>query len=376
MAPGPVCVEPNALSAFGRAPIHHRTPEFEKTLKNCRDLLQKTFNTSRPVHCFTSTGSGAMEAAVVNFLSPGEKVLVVVSGKFGERWAQMLEAYGLNCVKMEVPWGKSIEVSQLKEELEKHKDIKAVYTQMCETSTGALHPIENMATIIKDYNENCLFCVDGITGVLTKEVELNKYPIDVLIAGSQKAFMLPTGLSLLYMSELAESKMEEASLPRFYFDLRKEKKAYEKGQTFFSSPVNLYFALEKSLEYIHKKGIKKHYREIEKRAHSMRGALNAIGLKLATEKPAPALTAFWVPDSIDGKKLRLHLEEKYRVTFMGGQDAWAGKIIRIGHIGFLSEADLQYAIESICDALNDFDFPVDKQKAMIAFEQSWDGSND
>jgi aspartate aminotransferase-like enzyme len=229
---------------------------------------------------------------------------------------------------------------------------------------------------VKEYNKNCLFCVDGITGVLTKEIDLSKHAIDVLVAGSQKAFMLPTGLSLIYMSELAETKLEEAKLPRFYFDLRKEKKAYEKGQTFFSSPVNLYFALEKSLEYIHKKGLKKHLREIEKRAHSIRGALKAIGLKLATEKPAPALTAFWVPESIDGKKLRLHLEEKYRITFMGGQDAWAGKVIRIGHIGFLSEEDLQYAVESICDALNEFGYEADKQRALIALEQSWDGSND
>lgn len=369
LAPGPVCVEPKSLEAFGMQPIHHRTPDFETCLKNCRDLLKKVLDTKRVPYTLCSTGSGAMEAAVVNFLNPSDKVLCVVSGKFGERWADMLDAYGVNCIRYDIEWGKSLDVNEIIETLKNDRDIKAVYTQMCETSTGALHPVEELAQAVKSLNPNILVCVDGITGLLTKKLDLDSSGIDVMVSGSQKAFMLPTGLSFIYTSDLAEEKIKEASLPRYYWDLRKEQKAMAKGQTFFSSPVNHFFALEKSLEFIAERGIEKHFQDIEDLATAVRRSITTAGLSVYTEEPAPALTAILLPEAIDGKALRKNIEVNHKVTFMGGQEVLAGKIIRIGHIGYVTLENMEAGLKALYSELNSMGMSIDIETAIKAFYQ-------
>lgn len=369
LAPGPVPVEPKSLEAFGAAPIHHRTPEFETCLASCRAKLQEVLDVNRPIYSLCSTGSGAMEAAVVNFLNPGEKVICIVSGKFGERWADMLDAFGLNCIRYDIEWGKSISVEEIEDLLKEHKNISAIYTQMCETSTGALHPIQELAAKLKAIQPDCLFCVDGITGLLTEKLNLKEGNIDVIIGGSQKAFMMPTGMSFIYLSQLAEDRMQEASLPRYYWDLRKEKKAMEKGQTFFSSPVNHYFSLEKSLEYIIELGVDRHYENIKKLGTAVRKSLRIAGLEVYTENPAPALTAVLLPESVDGKKLRSDIEKIYGVTFMGGQEDLAGKIIRIGHIGYIPKQRMEKGLEALYKSLEKQSIEIDIPTAMQCFDE-------
>lgn len=362
LAPGPVPVEPNTLKAFGQKPIHHRTPDFELCLKSCREKLMKVFNTKRPLYCLTSTGSGAMEAAVVNFLSPGDKVLCIVSGKFGERWADMLDVYGMNTIRHELEWGKSIELDELTELLENYPNLKAVYSQMCETSTGALHPVVEMAKIIKKMQPDCLFCVDAITGLLAAPLDIESSQIDVLVSGSQKAFMLPTGMSFVYTSDFAEQRMNEASCPRYYLDLSKERDAIAKGQTFFSSPVNMYFALEAALDYILEVGIDTHYNSIAKRANAVRSSLKRLGFTLCADTPAPALTAFFLPEEWDGNAFRKELESKYALTLMGGQDEWKGKIIRMGHIGYITNENLSSAMHSLFCMFKEYGLDIDLDK--------------
>ncbi|MEE6249983.1 MAG: alanine--glyoxylate aminotransferase family protein [Bdellovibrionota bacterium] len=353
VAPGPVEIPEVALKAFGSDIIHHRTPEFTKSLVSARKLLKKTINTDREIYMFCSTGSGAMEAAVVNFLNPGEQSLVVVSGKFGQRWADMLKIYGANVDLILLENGDSLSLDQLQDKL-KSKQYHSVFCQMCETSTGAYHPVEQMGPLIKEHQKDCLFIVDGITGLLTKELDLEACKIDVMIAGSQKAFMLPSGMSFLWMSELAEKKCEIATCPRYYWDLRKEKKAIQKDQTAFSSAVNLVFALEAALKYILEKGLDQHFAEIRWRANTCREMLKALGLQVLAKNPAPALTAICMPENIDGKVLRQKIEDDCRIVFMGGQDELSGKIIRIGHIGDLSREEYLHALKTFASEYMNF----------------------
>ncbi|MEC9282185.1 MAG: alanine--glyoxylate aminotransferase family protein [Bdellovibrionota bacterium] len=353
VAPGPVEIPETALKAFASDIVHHRTPEFTRSLVSARGLLKKTLKTDREVYMFCSTGSGAMEAAVVNFLDPNDKSLVIVSGKFGQRWADMLKIYGANVDLVCLENGDSMSLQMLEEKL-KANNYQSVYCQMCETSTGAYHPIEEMGPMIKNFQNDCLFIVDGITGLLTKELDLQASKVDVMVAGSQKAFMLPTGMSFLWMSELAEKKCESARCPRYYWDLRREKKAIAKDQTAFSTASNLVFALEAALGYILETGLDNHYAEIAWRAESCRKLVSNLGLQVLAKTPAPALTAICMPDKIDGKKLRQKIEDDCRVVFMGGQDELTGKIIRIGHIGDLSRKEYSRALKAFASEYMSF----------------------
>lgn len=367
VAPGPVEVPEVALKAFGSDIVHHRTPEFTKSLVSARKLLKKAFKTDREVYMQCSTGSGAMEAAVVNFINPGDHCLVIVSGKFGQRWADMLQIYGaiveVHCLEN----GNSIEIHDLEDKL-KSQSYQSVYCQMCETSTGAYHPIEKMGPLIKSYQKDCLFIVDGITGLLTKDLDLEASKIDVMIAGSQKAFMLPTGLSFLWMSELADEKCETASCPRYYWDLRREKKAVAKNQTAFSTAANLVFALEAALNYIFEQGLENHFAEIAWRAESCRNMVKTLGLKVLAKNPAPALTAICMPEGVDGKSLRQKIEDECRVVFMGGQDELSGKIIRIGHIGDLSRQEYLLALKTFATEFMKFtgNYSAEQQSQILS----------
>lgn len=340
LAPGPVNLHPKVREALALPMIHHRTPEFDQILARVLKRLKSVFQTEQDCFLLSSTGSGGMEALLVNTLAPGDKVIGIDSGKFGERWCEMAKVFGAELITHKVPWGKAVNPADIAELLKKNPDTKIVMTQACETSTGVKHPIEALGKIVSQYPE-CLFLVDGITALGAFPLPMDQWQIDGLVGGSQKAFMLPTGLSLFSFSKKAWTKIEKNPQPRFYFDVRKEKKANASGETFFSSNVTLIRALDVVLELIEQTGLEGLFAEIAERARWTREMGKDLGFAVYAEAPAESVTALQVPAGIDGQKIRALLESKFNITIMGGQDQAKGKIIRIGHMGYIQKKDLE-----------------------------------
>ncbi len=352
MTPGPVPVPPEVLTALSRPIEHHRTPEFQKCLERVLAKLPKLFGTAGRAFMHASTGSGGMESLLVNVLSPGETVACVVSGKFGERWADMAEAYGAKVERFNVVWGEAVDVQKFEAWLSKlsvKPDI--VMSQACETSTAVMHPIEAMAKIVRMTTPNALFLVDAITALGAVPMKMDAWGIDGVVGGSQKAFMLPTGLSFVAWSERAWKKIPNAKSPRFYFDIRDELAANLRGETNFSSAVPLVRALDEVLTKVQSfGGFETLFRRIAGLSEATRTALTAMGFKLLAQTSSPTLTAIKTPDGIDGAKWRSLLETKYGVILMGGQDSLKGKIIRIGHMGYISDEDQLRALRAIAES--------------------------
>lgn len=354
LAPGPVNLHPEVRKVLALPMIHHRTPEFDKILKRVLTRMKSIFQTEQDVFLLSSTGSGGMEALLVNILSPGDKVIAIVSGKFGERWADMAKTFGAQVTILEVPWGDAVKVADVEELLKKNPDTRAVLCQACETSTAVAHPIEDLGKLIKNYSQT-LFLVDGITALGAYPLPMDAWGIDGVVAGSQKAFMLPTGMSFLSFSKKAWAFVENAQCPRFYFDIRKEKKANAAGETFFSSNVALIRALDVVLDLIQAGGLEKLFRDIHRRAEFTRYFGKKLGFSLYAKAPSDSVTALIVPPQMDGQKIRLHLEQVHEITLMGGQDQAKGKIIRIGHMGYIQDKELWRLVECLGHTLRHFD---------------------
>ncbi len=361
LAPGPVQLHPEVQKVLARPMIHHRTPEFDLILKNVLSLLKNLFCTKENVYILSSTGSGGMEALLVNVLKPQAKVLAIVSGKFGERWADMAEAYGAIVHRLNINWGEAVNPSTIEKYLNKNPDTDIVMTQACETSTATLHPIFEISQIVK--KTKALFLVDAITALGAMPIPMDEWSIDGLVAGSQKAIMLPTGLSLISFSKKAWHVVETNTTPRFYFDIRKESLANAKGETFFSSNVSLIRALEFVLTNIESTGGYNHlFKTIGRRMRYTHAMVKELGLELYSKNPSPTVTAIKLPESIDGVKFREQFEKKYAVTVMGGQDQVKGKIIRIGHMGYITDSDLHETTTRLAQCLNDFGLKLDLKK--------------
>lgn len=354
LAPGPVNLHPEVLKTLALPMIHHRTPEFDAILKRVLKKMKDIFQTNEDVYMLTSTGSGGMEALLVNVLSPGDKVIAIVSGKFGERWAEMAKTFGAEVHLIEVPWGESVSVKEVAELLKKHPDTRAVLCQACETSTAVAHPIEDIGSVVRQYADT-LFLVDGITALGAYPLPMDAWGIDGIVAGSQKAFMLPTGMSFLSFSKKAAASFESAKSPRYYFDMRKEKKANAAGETFFSSNVALVRSLDVVLDLILAEGLDAHYARIHRRAEFTRKFAQELGFTLYAKSPSDSVTALKVPPAMDGQKIRLHLEQVHNITIMGGQDQAKGKIIRVGHMGYIQDAEMLRLIECLGQCLYHFD---------------------
>jgi aspartate aminotransferase-like enzyme len=359
LAPGPVQLHPEVQRILAQPMIHHRTPEFDAILARVLENLKIFFQTKMPVLIQTSTGSGGMEALIVNLLNPGEEVLALVSGKFGERWADMAEVYGARVHRLNSDWGKPVDVEKVKIVLKDNPNIKLVLTQATETSTATAHDVRALSELVS--KTEALLLVDGITAVGAYDIRMDEWKIDGLVAGSQKAVMLPTGLCFVCLSERAWAKAKTCKTPRFYFDLQKELKANQKGETFFSSAVAHIRALDFVLNEISKIGLSKHFAEQRRRADFTRNLAKQMGLTLYSSSPSDSVTALNVPEGIDGAKLREHLEKKYLVTVMGGQDQAKGKIIRIGHMGYILDSHLIETMYRLALALKDFSFNIDPE---------------
>jgi aspartate aminotransferase-like enzyme len=357
LTPGPVPLHPEVEKILGEPMIHHRTPEFERTLRAVAEKLKDTFSTKQPVYMQASTGSGAMESAIVNTLSPGDEALCIVSGKFGERWGEMCKVFGVHAHLLPVTWGEAVKVSDVKAALDKNPKIKAVLTQACETSTATVHPIKEIAVLVKDRAQTILM-VDAITAVGAMDLEMDAWGLDVVIGGSQKAFMLPTGLSFIALSEKAQKFSESSKIPKFYWDLKAEKKSLLKGETHFSSVVPLIRALEVALKYLTGPEKKKTLLRIQTLAQATREAAEHLNLSVYSKAPSPSVTALKVPANVDSQKLRDHLEKEFNITLMGGQDQLKGQILRVGHLGYITNDDMFALFESLYESLKTFEVPL------------------
>jgi len=357
LSPGPTPI-PNEVSlAMSKTMIHHRTPEFAESFNEARTGLKTLFGTDNDVLMFASSGTGAMEAAVANLFSPKEKVLVVNGGKFGERWLRISQAFDLEVIEIKVEWGKAVRVSEVKQQLDAHPDLKGILVQASETSTAVVHPVREIAELTRDNGP--LLVVDGVTAVGVLPVAMDAWGIDVLVTGSQKALMLPPGLGFIGLSDRAWAKTREAKSHRFYFDLQLEKKGQSKGSTAFTPAVSLVFGLCAALRMMKNEGLDRVYARHERMARATRAAAVALGLRLlAPDDPSPAVTGIYVPEGADGDALLDYLRARMGITFAEGQDHLQGKIVRIAHVGHMGAFDVIIAISGLEMAFKKFGLAV------------------
>jgi aspartate aminotransferase-like enzyme len=368
-SPGPTMLPPEVLLKMAEPIMHHREPEFEKMFAEIREGLKYLFQTKNEVLVFTSSGTGAMEGAVSNILSKGDKAIVVRGGKFGERWGEICKAYGIEFIPIDVEWGKAVDPKRIKELLESDPSIRAVYTQASETSTGVKHPIHEIAEIVKKYDETALV-VDAITGIGVFNLPMDAWGIDVLISGSQKALMLPPGLAFAALSDKAWKFVERSDLPKFYFDFKKELKNTKKDQSSYTPAISLFVGLREALHMIRKEGIEAVFHRHEKLAEATRAAVKALGLELyAPDSPSNAVTAVKVPEGIQGGKLKNLFFEKFGITVAGGQDRAKGKIIRIAHLGYYGRLDMVMVISALEMLLKEMGYAFDLGTGVKAAEE-------
>ena len=367
LSPGPTPIPNEVALAMSEIMIHHRTPQFNKIFAEARERLKKLFGTTNDVLILASSGTGAMEASVANLFSPGDKVLVVNGGKFGERWLNIANAYGLKPVELKVEWGQAVKVADIEKQLTANADIRGVMIQASETSTTVLHPVKEIAQLIKN---GPLFLVDGVTAVGVISLPLDDWGIDALVTGSQKALMLPPGLGFVAFSDRAWEKTKQAKLPRFYFDLNLERKNQQKGSGAFTPAVSLIFGLRASLEMIEREGLEKIYARHARMCRATRAAATALGLKLlAPQSPSPAATGIYMPDGIDADQVLDYLRDKMNVTLAEGQDQLKGKVIRIAHVGYMGAFDVITAIAALEMALRKFGAEIPFGKGVAAAEE-------
>ncbi len=366
ITPGPVSVPEQVLLDMARPMIHHRTPEFEEIFKEARNGLKKVFKTEQEPLILASSGTGAMESAVINTLNQGDKVLVINGGKFGERWIKICQAYGINAESVTIEWGRSVNPADVKAFLDKNPDTKAVFVQGSETSSTVYHPVKELAAITKDMPETLLI-VDGITSAGVHDTRFDEWGIDILITGSQKAFMLPPGLAFITLSQKAWNMVEKSTLPKFYFNLKTELKNQLKNTTAWTAGVSLIIGLKTVLSMMEKEGIDNVFKRHSINAEATRAAVKALGLKLlARDIPSNAATGCFLPENIDGKAFVKYLRDKCGVSIAGGQDHLAGKILRISHLGYHDAFDTITAVSAIEMGLKKFGADIEFGKGVAA----------
>jgi aspartate aminotransferase-like enzyme len=353
LAPGPTPVPPEVRAALALPVIHHRTPQFAAVLAEVQEGLRELFGTAEDVLVLAASGTGAMEGAVTNLLSPGDEAIVVNGGKFGERWTKICRTYGVTVHEIVVPWGEPVDPNQVAAALDAHPRARALYVQASETSTTALHPVPALAALTR--TRETLLVVDGITAVGVLDLPMDRLGIDVLVTGSQKALMVPPGLAFVALSARAWEAVERAKLPRFYFDFKRERKGVAEKSTAWTPAISLINGLRAALAMMRAEGWANVHARHERLARATRAGAAALGLRLVAPKaPSPAATGVFLPEGIDGSALFRYLRDRMLVTFAGGQDQLKGKIIRLSHLGWVGAFDVVTGLAALELALHHF----------------------
>src|SRR5271170_5542659 len=342
--PGPTPLLPAAQTAMASFTAHHRTADFRQLYQRVLADMKDFVGTQNDVLVLACSGTGVMEASVSNLTSPGDKVLVLTAGKFGERWTGLAKAFGCNVDVLSVPYGQTFSLNEIRAKIT--PEIKAVFVQATESSTGARHDIEGIAKIVRAQGDQTLLVVDAITGLGTTHLDVDGWGVDFIIGGSQKALMIPPGLGYCAVSERAWRRMETTTSPRFYFDLRKERKAAAKGESAYTPATSLFAALGAALEYVRgmgngdlAKGRDALVDNAELCAEMTRAGVQAVGLKLYAASPAAALTAICPPNGIDSGRIVKEFRESFDAVVANGQGEMKGEIFRIAHIGYYDYLD-------------------------------------
>lgn len=369
LAPGPTPVPPEVLLAMARPIIHHRASDFAKLLGQVKEDLKWIFQTRGDVLMLVSTGTGGMEGAVSNFLSAGEKALVINGGKFGERWVKLCKAYGAQVVEIAVEWGHAVDPEAIRRALTKDPDIKGVYIQASESSTGVAHDTRAIAEVVRAFPDT-LLVVDAISALGALDLRTDEWGLDVVVAGSQKAFMLPPGLAFASVSEKAWRKAEKTQNAKFYFDFKKERDSLAKSQTAYTAAVSLVVGLAEVLRMLKEEGLPQIFQRHRLLARATREAMKAIGLSLyAKDSPSDSITAVMAPEGFDGQAIYKDLRDKYGITAAGGQDQARGKVFRLSHMGYAGPFDVITGVSAVEMVLKGMGYGVELGSGVGAAEE-------
>jgi aspartate aminotransferase-like enzyme len=352
--PGPTPVPPDILEAVGRPMVNHRGREFAALITRVAERLKDFFLTSNDVLILSTSGTGGLEAAVVNTLSPGDKVLSVSIGAFGERFASIADSYGAEVIPLAYEWGQAARPDDVRQALAEHADVTAVLLTHNETSTGVTNPLEEIARVVHESAPSILILVDAVSSLSAIPLETDGWGLDVVVTGSQKGWMVPPGLAFVSMSERGWQAYERARMPRFYFDLGRHRDTLGKGQTPWTPTMSVLFGLDVALERMIEEGMERIFTRHASIGRSVRQGVKAMGLELLCEDErfaSDTVTAVKCPEGVEVSALRTLMEDEYGVVLAGGQGKLQGKIFRIGHLGLVEDDDIRQALDSLEMAL-------------------------
>ncbi len=343
LVPGPVTVPRRVALAESQEIIYHRGEEFAELLQRVDAKLKQVFRTQNTILYFTSSGTGAMEACITNLVSTNDEVLVVEGGKFGQRWRELCQAFGVKHHTVQIEWGRAVHPEQIEEALDAHPKVRAVFTQLSETSTGTVYDIEKIAQITNE--RDVLLVVDAISGLGVVPLEPDRWGVDCVVAGSQKALMVPPGVAFVSVSARAWGRVDRSDLPKYYWDFKTAKKNLY--FTPFTPAISLIMALDEALTMILEEGVERLQARTELYARATRAAVLAMNLELFSERPGPVCTAVSVPQGLSSKEILETLRTDFGIKISGGQDHLKGKIFRIGHIGDIGAKDVLGTIAAL-----------------------------
>jgi aspartate aminotransferase-like enzyme len=336
--------------ALGRPILHHRTDEFGRIFRETLAGLAEVYRTKNTVLIMTGSGTCAMESAVANLLSPGDRTLVHSTGVFGERFAQILKAYGLSPAVIAEEWGHGADAERLRKALRSEKDLKAVFFQHTDTSTGIVNDLQKLAAVVREEAPSALIVVDAVSGLAAEELETDAWGLDVVLSASQKGLLCPPGLAYAAVSERAWKAAESGRLPRFYLDWRTMRRSLEKSETPFTPAISIVVAQAEALRLIREDGLELVWKRTAELAEFTRKELVRMGLKLFASDPADILTAAWLPAGVDNTLLK-KMREEDGVCFAGGQEKLAGRVIRVAHMGAIRREDLEAGLKVLARRL-------------------------
>lgn len=367
LTPGPTPLYPPALRAMMASDLHHRTEDFRRIYKSTLADLKEVMGTSNDVLMFAASGTGAMDATVSNLFSRGDKVIVCSAGKFGERWIEIAKAYGLEATVLQAEYGEVVTPEQVESALAKQTEIRGVFVQASETSTGAAHDVRRMGSAIS--KTEAIFVVDAITGLGTMPLEIDDWGLDVVIGGSQKAFMIPPGLAFLSISPKAWRFAETANLPRYYFNLKKEKKSGDNGESSWTPATALILALSEALHYVKSIGMANLVENAQLLARATRAAVEELGLELfAPHSPGSSVTAVKAPKGMDSGIIVKEFRNRFGSVIANGQGSMKGQIFRIAHLGYFDFADLFAVVAGLEIILQANGYPVEFGSGVAAVQ--------
>jgi len=353
--PGPTPLPPSVREALSRDMVNHRGPEFAAILRDCVDGLKWAYQVSEhDVVILTTSGTGGLESLVVNTLSAGQHLLVASIGNFGERMGQLGRVFGANVTQLDVEPGHALEPQLIADALNANPDIDTVFFTHNETSTGVLNPLRGLASAVRDVRPDALILVDGISSVSSVPIEPEAWGCDVVVAGSQKGWMTPPGLAFVSISPRAWERQAHATLPKFYFDWRLAKRSAESGETPWTPAISLFYALQAGLRLMREEGLEHIFARHERLAKFTRDGLADLDVRLLADPrfASPTVTTAWLPESVDGKALLSALDERHGVVLAGGQGNLSGKIFRVGHMGWVEQAELDAVLRALKIELN------------------------